>query len=117
MVERKGTNVLIKERRQIISGLRQVAGVYGHGNQIPEIDIGCLRRRRNDDEVEPELLDPTDGIRRLLATAIAQPSTIAGTNHYSLTTTDAEASEDKPLMQKRLRLVPSSEQFRTIQFI
>ena len=82
-----GTNVLIKDcEGNIISGLRQVAGVYGHGNQIPEIVHFGLPLGENETyliEVRyPNFYDPTDGIKRLLATAIEEPSTIPGTNHY-----------------------------------
>ena len=42
----------------------------------------------------PNFYDPVDGFSRLIATVVAQPSTIPGTNHYDMTTTDAEIVEN-----------------------
>ncbi|WP_051941861.1 FG-GAP-like repeat-containing protein [Maribacter forsetii] len=96
-----GTNVLIRDcSGNIISGLRQVNGVYGHGTQQPEeVHFGLPLGENETYIIEvhyPNFYDASDpsGYSRLIATAIAQPSTIAGTNHYKLTTTDAEAIEN-----------------------
>ncbi|WP_437373710.1 FG-GAP-like repeat-containing protein [Maribacter litoralis] len=96
-----GTNVLIRDcSGNIISGLRQVNGVYGHGTQQPEeVHFGLPLGENETYIIEvhyPNFYDASDpsGYSRLIATAIAQPSTIAGTNHYTLTTTDAEAIEN-----------------------
>ncbi|QWX84435.1 VCBS repeat-containing protein [Cellulophaga sp. HaHaR_3_176] len=96
-----GTNVLIKDcSGNIISGLRQVNGVYGHGTQQPEeVHFGLPLGENETYIIEvhyPNFYDASEpsGYSRLIATAIAQPSTIAGTNHYTLTTTDAELIEN-----------------------
>ncbi|WP_324025737.1 FG-GAP-like repeat-containing protein [Maribacter sp. BPC-D8] len=96
-----GTNVLIRDcSGNIVSGLRQVNGVYGHGTQQPEeVHFGLPLGENETYIIEvhyPNFYDSSSGtgISRLVATAIAQPSTIAGTNHYTLTTTDAEAIEN-----------------------
>jgi len=94
-----GTNVLIRDcEGNIVSGLRQVNGVYGHGTQQPEeVHFGLPLGEGETYIIEvhyPNFNDPVDGITRLIATAIAQPSTIPGTNHYRLTTTDAELIEN-----------------------
>ncbi len=96
-----GTNVLIRDcSGNIVSGLRQVNGVYGHGTQQPEeVHFGLPLGEDETYIIEvhyPNFYDSSSGTgtSRLIATAIAQPSTIAGTNHYTLTTTDAEAIEN-----------------------
>ena len=96
-----GTNVLIRDcSGNIISGLRQVNGVYGHGTQQPEeVHFGLPLGENETYIIEvhyPNFYDASEpsGYSRLIATAIAQPSTIAGTNHYTLTTTDAELIEN-----------------------
>ncbi|PIB23590.1 FG-GAP-like repeat-containing protein [Maribacter sp. 4G9] len=94
-----GTNVLIRDcSGNIISGLRQVNGVYGHGTQQPETVHFGLPLGENETYIievrYPNFNDPEDGITRLIATGIAQPSTIAGTNHYNLTTTDTETIQN-----------------------
>ncbi|WP_405395864.1 FG-GAP-like repeat-containing protein [Maribacter sp. Asnod2-G09] len=96
-----GTNVLIRDcSGNIVSGLRQVNGVYGHGTQQPEeVHFGLPLGEGETYIIEvhyPNFYDSSDpnGYSRLIATAIAQPSTIAGTNHYTLTTTDAELIEN-----------------------
>ncbi|MCK0130550.1 FG-GAP-like repeat-containing protein, partial [Flavobacteriaceae bacterium F08102] len=95
-----GTNVLIRDcNGNIVSGLRQVNGVFGHGTQqTPRVHFGLPLGENQTYLIEvhyPNLYNGTTGtIERLVATAIAQPSTIAGTNHYSLTTTDAAALEN-----------------------
>ena len=96
-----GTNVLIRDcSGNIVSGLRQVNGVYGHGTQQPEeVHFGLPLGEGETYIIEvhyPNFYDPSDsnGYSRLIATAIAQPSTITGTNHYTLTTTDAELIEN-----------------------
>ncbi|WP_276165815.1 FG-GAP-like repeat-containing protein [Zobellia alginiliquefaciens] len=96
-----GTNVLIRDcSGNIVSGLRQVNGVYGHGTQQPEeVHFGLPLGENETYIIEvhyPNFYDSSSGTgtSRLIATAIAQPSTIAGTNHYTLTTTDAEAIEN-----------------------
>ncbi|WP_170861987.1 FG-GAP-like repeat-containing protein [Maribacter aquivivus] len=96
-----GTNVLIRDcSGNIISGLRQVNGVYGHGTQQPEeVHFGLPLGENETYIIEvhyPNFYDASEpsGYSRLIATAIAQPSTIAGTNHYKLTTTDAELIEN-----------------------
>ncbi|MBD1263203.1 VCBS repeat-containing protein [Maribacter polysiphoniae] len=94
-----GTNVLIRDcAGNIVSGLRQVNGVYGHGTQQPEeVHFGLPLGEGETYIIEvhyPNFNDPVNGITRLIATAIAQPSTIPGTNHYSLTTTNAELIEN-----------------------
>lgn len=96
-----GTNVLIRDcSGNIISGLRQVNGVYGHGTQQPEeVHFGLPLGENETYIIEvhyPNFYDSSDpsGYSRLVATAIAQPNTIAGTNHYTLTTTDAGLIEN-----------------------
>jgi hypothetical protein len=95
-----GTNVILKDcAGNIISGLRQVNGVYGHGTQIPEeVHFGLPLGEGETYTVEvhyPQYYDSATGTTtRLVATAIAEPSTIPGTNHYVLTTTDVETIEN-----------------------
>ncbi len=94
-----GTNVLIRDcNGNIISGLRQVNGVYGHGTQSPEeVHFGLPLGENETYVIEvryPNFYDPVDGIKRLIGTIITNPSTIPGTNHYKLSTTDAELSEN-----------------------
>ena len=108
-----GTNVLIRDcEGNIISGLRQVNGVYGHGTQQPEeVHFGLPLGEGETYIIEvryPNFVHPTDGVTRLIATAIAQPSTIPGTNHYTLTTTDAELIENPnaPIANDDLETVP-----------
>ncbi|MET1260671.1 FG-GAP-like repeat-containing protein [Flagellimonas sp. DF-77] len=94
-----GTNVIIKDcEGNIISGLRQVNGVYGHGTQSPEqVHFGLPLGENETYIIEvryPNFYDPVDGFTRLIATVVATPSTISGTNHYDMTTTDAEIVEN-----------------------
>lgn len=94
-----GTNVIIKDcEGNIISGLRQVNGVYGHGTQSPEqVHFGLPLGENETYIIEvryPNFYDPVDGFSRLIATVVAQPSTISGTNHFDMTTTDAEIVEN-----------------------
>ncbi|WP_117883976.1 FG-GAP-like repeat-containing protein [Aureibaculum luteum] len=95
-----GTNVLIKDcDGNIISGLRQVNGVFGHGTQqSPLVHFGLPLGEGQPYLIEvhyPNLYNNAAGaITRLIATAVAQPSTIVGTNHYSITTTDAETLQN-----------------------
>ncbi|NAS11823.1 FG-GAP-like repeat-containing protein [Poritiphilus flavus] len=96
-----GTNVLIRDcAGNIVSGLRQVNGVYGHGTQSPEeVHFGLPLGESETYIIEvryPNFYDPSDpsGFSRLIATIVAQPSTIPGTNHYDLSTTDAEIVEN-----------------------
>ena len=94
-----GTNVIIKDcAGNIVSGLRQVNGVYGHGTQQPEqVHFGLPLGEDETYIIEvryPNFVHPTNGVTRLVATTVAQPSTISGTNHYSMTTTDAETIEN-----------------------
>ncbi|MBD0779764.1 VCBS repeat-containing protein [Maribacter sp. ANRC-HE7] len=94
-----GTNVIIKDcAGNIVSGLRQVNGVYGHGTQQPELVHFGLPLGENETYIievrYPNFVHPTNGVTRLIATTVAQPSTISGTNHYSMTTTDAETIEN-----------------------
>ncbi|WP_166205022.1 FG-GAP-like repeat-containing protein [Pelagihabitans pacificus] len=96
-----GTNVLIRDcAGNIVSGLRQVNGVFGHGTQSPEeVHFGLPLGENETYIIEvryPNFHDPTDssGFSRLIATIVAQPSTIPGTNHYDLSTTDAEIVEN-----------------------
>ncbi|MET2986685.1 FG-GAP-like repeat-containing protein [Aureibaculum conchae] len=95
-----GTNVLIRDcDGNIVSGLRQVNGVFGHGTQqSPEVHFGLPLGEGQTYLIEvhyPNLYNAAaSGITRLIATGIAQPSTIAGTNHYTLTTTDAESLQN-----------------------
>ncbi len=97
-----GTNVLIKDcAGNIISGLRQVNGVYGHGTQSPEeVHFGLPLGEDETYIIEvryPNFYDSSDpsGYSRLIATVVAQPSTISGTHHYDLSTTDAEIVENE----------------------
>jgi len=94
-----GTNVIIKDcEGNIVSGLRQVNGVYGHGTQSPEqVHFGLPLGENETYIIEvryPNFFDPVEGFSRLIATVVAQPSTIPGTNHYDMTTTDAEIVEN-----------------------
>lgn len=94
-----GTNVILKDcQGNIVSGIRQVNGVYGHGTQSPEkVHFGLPLGENQTYTIEvryPNFYDPVDGYTRLIATVIAQPSTISGTNHYNMTTTDAEILEN-----------------------
>ncbi|MFK7813150.1 MAG: FG-GAP-like repeat-containing protein [Maribacter sp.] len=94
-----GTNVLIRDcNGNIISGLRQVNGVFGHGTQSPEeVHFGLPLGEGETYVIEvryPNFYDPVDGFKRLVGTIITTPSTIPGTNHYSLSTTEAEMSEN-----------------------
>jgi len=95
-----GTNVLIRDcQGNIVSGLRQVNGVYGHGTQQPEaVHFGLPLGEAQTYLIEvhyPNFNDPVEGVTRLIATGIAQPILIPGTNHYTLTTTDAESLENE----------------------
>ncbi|MFS4494101.1 FG-GAP-like repeat-containing protein [Maribacter sp. 2308TA10-17] len=94
-----GTNIIIKDcNGNIISGLRQVNGVYGHGTQSPEeVHFGLPLGENETYVIEvryPNYYDPVDGVKRLIGTIITNPSTIPGTNHYTLSTSAAEASEN-----------------------
>jgi hypothetical protein len=94
-----GTNVIIKDcAGNIVSGLRQVNGVYGHGTQSPEqVHFGLPLGENETYIIEvryPNFYDPVDGFTRLIATVVAQPGTISGTNHFDMTTTDAEIVEN-----------------------
>ena len=110
-----GTNVLIKDcAGNIVSGLRQVNGVYGHGTQSPEeVHFGLPLGENETYIIEvryPNFYDASDpnGYSRLISTIIAQPSTISGTNHYDLSTTDAEIleNENPPDAENDLVVVP-----------
>ncbi|RPD91180.1 hypothetical protein EGM88_15110, partial [Aureibaculum marinum] len=109
-----GTNVLIKDcDGNIISGLRQVNGVFGHGTQqSPKVHFGLPFGENQPYLIEvhyPNLYNSATGtITRLIATAVAQPSTISGTNHYSLTTTDAETLQNPnaPIANDDIEIVP-----------
>ena len=94
-----GANILIKDcNGNIISGLRQVNGVYGHGTQSPEsVHFGLPLGEDETYIIEvryPNYYDPTDGFNRLVGTIIASPITISGTNHYSINSTQAEISKN-----------------------
>ncbi|WP_158211941.1 FG-GAP-like repeat-containing protein [Robiginitalea sediminis] len=94
-----GTNVLIRDcAGNIVSGLRQVNGVFGHGTQQPElVHFGLPLGESETYIIEvryPNFNDPDEGITRLIATTVAQPSTIPGTNHFDMSTTDAEIIEN-----------------------
>lgn len=94
-----GTNVLIRDcNGNIISGLRQVNGVFGHGTQSPEqVHFGLPLGENETYVIEvrfPNFYDPVDGFTRLIGTIITTPSTIPGTNHYTFSTTAAELSEN-----------------------
>jgi len=94
-----GTNVLIRDcNGNIISGLRQVNGVFGHGTQSPEeVHFGLPLGENETYVIEvryPNFYDPVDGIKRLVGTIITNPSSIPGTNHYTLSSTEAELSEN-----------------------
>ncbi|MEP3207750.1 MAG: FG-GAP-like repeat-containing protein [Maribacter sp.] len=96
-----GTNVLIRDcAGNIVSGLRQVNGVYGHGTQSPqEVHFGLPLGESETYIIEvryPNFYDASDpsGFSRLVATIVATPNTIPGTNHYDLSTTDAEIVEN-----------------------
>lgn len=94
-----GTNVIIKDcEGNIVSGLRQVNGVYGHGTQSPEkVHFGLPLGESETYIIEvryPNFYDPVDGFTRLIATVVATPSTIPGINNYDMTTTDAEIVEN-----------------------
>ena len=94
-----GTNILIRDcDGNIISGLRQVNGVYGHGTQSPEqVHFGLPLGENETYTIEiryPNYYDPVDGIKRLIGTIIATPSTILGTNHYTINASQAELSEN-----------------------
>ncbi len=118
-----GTNIIIKDcLGNIISGLRQVNGVYGHGTQIPEeVHIGLPLGENETYLIEvhyPNLYNAaTGGITRLLATAVAVPSDFPGTHHYSLTTTDAESLQNlnAPDAVDDFEFLPSSD-FISMQF-
>lgn len=108
-----GTNVLIRDcDGNIVSGLRQVNGVFGHGTQQPEeVHFGLPLGENQTYLIEvhyPNFYDPVDGFTRLIATGIAQPSLITGTNHYTLTTTDAESlqNENAPVANDDMETVP-----------
>ncbi|RKR07063.1 VCBS repeat protein [Maribacter vaceletii] len=110
-----GTNVLIRDcAGNIVSGLRQVNGVYGHGTQSPEeVHFGLPLGENETYIIEvryPNFYDASDpnGYSRLISTIIAQPSTISGTNHYDLSTTDAEIleNENPPDAENDLVVVP-----------
>ncbi len=96
-----GTNVLIRDcAGNIVSGLRQVNGVFGHGTQSPEeVHFGLPLGEDETYIIEvryPNFYDPSEpsGFSRLISTIIATPSTIPGTNHYDMSTTDAEILEN-----------------------
>ena len=107
-----GTNVLIRDcDGNIVSGLRQVNGVFGHGTQQPEeVHFGLPLGENQTYLIEvhyPNFYDPVNGTSRLIATGIAQPSTIPGTNHYILTTTDAESlqNENAPIANDDIEIL------------
>ena len=107
-----GTNVLIRDcDGNIVSGLRQVNGVFGHGTQQPEeVHFGLPLGENQTYLIEvhyPNFYDPVNGTSRLIATGVAQPSTIPGTNHYTLTTTDAESLQNlnAPIANDDLEIV------------
>ena len=94
-----GANLLIRDcAGNIISGLRQVNGVYGHGTQSPEsVHFGLPLGENETYIVEiryPNFYDPVEGFKRLIGSIIATPSTIPGTNHYTINATEAEISEN-----------------------
>ncbi|WP_298481384.1 FG-GAP-like repeat-containing protein [uncultured Maribacter sp.] len=96
-----GTNVLIRDcAGNIVSGLRQVNGVFGHGTQSPEeVHFGLPLGENETYIIEvryPNFYDQSEpsGFSRLISTIIATPSTIPGTNHYDMSTTDAEILEN-----------------------
>ena len=94
-----GANILIRDcNGNIISGLRQVNGVYGHGTQSPEqVHFGLPLGENETYVIEiryPNYYDPVEGFKRLIGTIIATPSTISGTNHYTINATQAELSEN-----------------------
>ena len=94
-----GTNILIKDcDGNIISGLRQVNGVFGHGTQSPEkVHVGLPLGENETYTIEiryPNFYDPVDGFKRLIGTIIATPSAIPGTNHYNINSSQAELSEN-----------------------
>lgn len=108
-----GTNVLIKDcDGNIVSGLRQVNGVFGHGTQqSPEVHFGLPLGENQTYLIEvhyPNFVDTSNNVTRLIATGIAQPSNIPGTNHYVLTTTDAETlqNDNAPIANDDLEIVP-----------
>jgi len=108
-----GTNVIIKDcDGNIVSGLRQVNGVFGHGTQqSPEVHFGLPLGENQTYLIEvhyPNFVDTSNNVTRLIATGIAQPSTIPGTNHYTLTTTDAETlqNDNAPVANDDLEIVP-----------
>lgn len=108
-----GTNVLIRDcQGNIVSGLRQVNGVFGHGTQQPEqVHFGLPLGEAQTYLIEvhyPNFNDPVEGVTRLIATGVAQPILIPGTNHYTLTTTDAESLENvnAPVANDDLEVVP-----------
>ena len=109
-----GTNVLIKDcNGNIVSGLRQVNGSFGHGTQqSPDVHFGLPLGENQTYLIEvhyPNLYNAAaGGITRLIATGIAQPSLIPGTNHYTLTTTDAESLQNlnAPIANDDLEIVP-----------
>jgi len=107
-----GTNVLIRDcDGNIVSGLRQVNSVFGHGTQQPEsVHFGLPLGEGQTYLIEvhyPNFYDSVSGISRLIATGIAQPSLIPGTNHYTLTTTDAESLQNlnAPIANDDLEIV------------
>ena len=108
-----GANVLIRDcTGNVISGLRQVNGVFGHGTQqAEEVHFGLPLGENEKYVIEvhyPNFVDPTGSVTRLYASAVAEPSTIPGTNHFRLTTTTAETlqNENAPIANDDLRFAP-----------
>ncbi len=94
-----GTNVILKDcSGNIISGLRQVNGVYGHGTQTPQkVHFGLPLGEDQTYTIEvryPNFYDSMEGFTRLSSTIIARPIEIANPNNYNLSTTDAEVLEN-----------------------
>lgn len=111
-----GTNVILKDcAGNIVSGLRQVNGIFGHGTQsTKEVHFGLPLGEDETYIIEvryPNFYDPSEpsGFSRLIATIIAVPSTIPGTHHYNLSTTDAEILENvnPPDAVDDLKIVPA----------
>lgn len=92
-----GANVLLKDcAGNIISGIRNIGGAYGHGTQLA--DYAHFGLPLGDDEVYivevryPRLYnDATGQIERLNATAVVRPDTITGRNDFFMTTSLADS--------------------------
>ncbi|SDY01358.1 Repeat domain-containing protein, partial [Lutibacter oricola] len=95
-----GANVVIKDcEGNVVSGIRDVGGAYGHGTQLAEyahfgLPLGADELYIIEVHYPNRYKSSTGQIERLIASAVVTPSSISGTNHYYMTTDLAESLEN-----------------------